>query len=186
VAREFESGAFRFTWAQGTSPRQWLLGTFGPLVLLGAASAAIYGAAASWWYQIAQWQTGTSIWSWRWNSFELTPLSIAGWTVLAMALALLCGALIRRTLPAMTAFLATLGACAYLSQTWLRTWLFSIGPAVKNTSAGWPPSTTTYIVQTWIQTPSGSAACRQVDRRSLPGSCSITTLNGSPTSRTTT
>jgi hypothetical protein len=34
VAREFESGAFRFTWTQGTSPRQWLLGTFGPLVLL--------------------------------------------------------------------------------------------------------------------------------------------------------
>jgi hypothetical protein len=58
VAREFESGAFRFTWTQGTSPRQWLLGTFGPLVLLSAVSAAICGAAAYWWYQIAQWQDG--------------------------------------------------------------------------------------------------------------------------------
>ena len=46
VAREFESGAFRFTWTQGTGPRQWLLGTFGPLVLLAAVSAAIYGTAA--------------------------------------------------------------------------------------------------------------------------------------------
>jgi hypothetical protein len=87
VAREFESGAFRFTWTQGTGPRHWLLGTFGPLVLLAAVSAAIYGAAAYWWYQVAQWQDGMSIWSWRWSSFELTPLSIAGWTVLAMALA---------------------------------------------------------------------------------------------------
>jgi hypothetical protein len=26
VAREFESGAFGFTWTQGTSPRHWLLG----------------------------------------------------------------------------------------------------------------------------------------------------------------
>jgi len=153
VAREFESGAFRFTWTQGTSPRHWLLGTFGPLVLLAAVSAAIYGAAASWWYQLAQWQNGTSIWSWRWSSFELTPLSLAGWTVLAMALALLCGMLIRRVLPAMIAFAVAAGACAYLSQIWLRPWLFGLGTAVKqvswSTSAGWPPSTTTYTVQTW-------------------------------------
>jgi hypothetical protein len=159
VAREFESGAFRFTWTQGIGPRHWLLGTFGPLVLLAAASAAIYGAAADWWYQLAQWQDGTSIWSWRWSSFELTPLSIAGWTVLTMALALLCGVLIRRVVPAMIAFIVTLGACTYLSQTWLRPWLFGIGTAVKqvswSTSAGWPPSTTTYTVQTWLQTPSG-------------------------------
>ena len=159
VAREFESGAFRFTWTQGISPRRWLLGTFGPLVLLAAVSAAIYGAAAYWWYQIAQWQAGTSIWLWRWSSFELTPLSIAGWTVLAMALALLCGVLIRRVLPAMVAFTVALGACAYLAQTWLRPWLLGIGAAVNqvswSTSAGWPPSITTYTVQTWLQTPSG-------------------------------
>ena len=159
VAREFESGAFRFTWTQGTGPRHWLLGTFGPLALLAAASAAIYGAAAYWWYQVAQWQAGTSIWSWRWSSFELTPPSIAGWTMLAMALALLCGVLTRRVLPAMIAFIVTLGACAYLSQTWLRPWLFGIGTTVQqvswSTSAGWPPSTTTYTVQTWFQTPRG-------------------------------
>ena len=165
VAREFESGAFRFTWTQGTGPRRWLLGTFGPLVLLAAVSAAIYGAAAYWWYQVAQWQDGTSIWSWRWSSFELTPLSIAGWTVLSMALALLCGVLIRRVLPAMIAFIVALGACAYLCQTWLRPWLFGIGTAVKqvswSTSAGWPDSTTTYTVQTWLQTPSGQRVSGQ-------------------------
>ena len=159
VAREFETGAFRFTWTQDTSPRQWLLGTFGPLVLLSAVSAAICGAAAYWWYQITQWQDGTSIWSWRWSSFELTPLSVAGWTVLAMALALLCGVLIRRVLPAMIAFVVTAGACAYLSQAWLRPWLFGLGPAVKQvslgTSAGWPPSTTTYMVRLWLQNSSG-------------------------------
>jgi len=164
AAREFESGAFRFTWTQDTSPRQWLLGTFGPLVLLSAVSAAICGAAAYWWYQIAQWQDGTSIWSWRWSSFELTPLSVAGWTVLAMALALLCGVLIRRVLPAMIAFVVTAGACAYLAQSWLRPWLFALGPAVKQvslgTSAGWPPSTTTYLVRLWLQDSSGQRVSR--------------------------
>ncbi len=153
VAREFESGAFRFTWTQGTGPRHWLLGTFGPLVLLAAVSAAICGAAASWWYQLAQWQNGTSIWSWRWSSFELTPLSLAGWTVLAMALALLSGVLIRRVLPAMIAIVVLAGACVYVSQARLRPWLFGIGAAVKqvgwSTSAGWPASTTTYTVRAW-------------------------------------
>ena len=155
VAREFESGAFRFTWTQGTGPRRWLLGTFGPLAALAAVTAAIYGAAASWWYQLAQWQNGTSIWSWRWSSFELTPFSIAGWAVLSMALALLCGVLIRRVLPAMIAFIVALGACAYLSQTWLRPWLFGIGMTVRqvsgDTSAGWPSSITAYTAATWQQ-----------------------------------
>ncbi len=155
VAREFESGAFRFTWTQGTGPRRWLLGTFGPLAALAAVTAAICGAAAYWWYQLAQWQDGTSIWSWRWSSFELTPFSIAGWTVLSMALALLCGVLIRRVLPAMIAFIVALGACIYVSQTWLRPWLFGIGTTVKqvssSTSAGWPDSTTTYTAATWQQ-----------------------------------
>ena len=159
VAREFESGAFRFTWTQGIGPRHWLLGTFGPFVLLAAVSAAIYGAAADWWYQLAQWQNGTSIWPWRWSSFELTPLSIAGWTVLAMALALLCGVLIRRVLPAMIAFTVALGACAYLSQAWLRPWLFGIGAVVKRVSAdtfaGQPNSITSYFVRTWFEAPSG-------------------------------
>ena len=159
AAREFESGAFRFTRTQGTGPRRWLPGTSGPLVLPAAASAATYGAAAYWWYQVAQWRAGTSIWSRRRTSFGLTPLSIAGWTVLTMALALLCGVLIRRVLPAMIAFIVTLGACAYLSQTRLRPWLSGIGTAGQQvssgTSAGWPPSTTTCTVQTWLQTPSG-------------------------------
>jgi hypothetical protein len=159
VAREFESGAFRFTWTQGTSPRRWLLGTFGPLVLLAAVTAAIFGAAAYWWYQIAQWQAGTSIWLWRWSSFELTPLSIASWTVLSMALALLCGVINRRVLPAMVAFTVTLGVLAFLAQIWLRPWLFGIGAVVKqlnfNTDASWPSSITTYTVQTWFQNPGG-------------------------------
>jgi hypothetical protein len=53
----------------------------------------------------------------------------------------------------MIAFVVAAGACAYLAQNWLRPWLFGLGPAVKQvswgTSAGWPPSTTTYMVRTW-------------------------------------
>jgi hypothetical protein len=149
-------------------PQHWLLGTSGPLVLLAAASAAISRAAAYWWYQVAQWQVGTSIWSWRQSSSELTPLSIAGWTALTMALAMLCGVLIRRVWPAMIASIVTPGACAYPSQTWLRPWPSGIGADVKqvswSTPAGWRPSTTTCTVQTWLLTPAGSGSAARQQR----------------------
>jgi hypothetical protein len=159
VAREFESGAFRFTWTQSISGRRWLLGTFAPLVLLAAVTAAVYGIAAHWWFQVAQWRSGTSYNTWSWESFELNPLSILSWTLLTMSLALLLGVTIRRVLPAMIALVVTLGACVLLAQTWLREHLFGIGAVVKQVSwginVGWPPDTTSYIARTWFRTPSG-------------------------------
>jgi Bacterial regulatory proteins, gntR family len=53
-ACEFEGGGFRFTWTQSVSPLRWLLGTFGPLTLLTAVTAAICGVAAHWWFEVAQ------------------------------------------------------------------------------------------------------------------------------------
>jgi hypothetical protein len=157
VAREFESGAFRYTWTQGVSPRRWLIGTFAPLALLATVAAAACGLAAAWWYQCAQYYDGTSADPWRAVSFELTPLSIASWTLLAMALALLAGVVIRRVLPAMIAFLVAFGGCAWLAQTWLRTWMLGIGTVTRQVNTGWPggAGVTSYITRTWFTTRSG-------------------------------
>jgi hypothetical protein len=159
VAREFESGAFRFTWTQSISGRRWLLGTFVPLTLLAVVTAAVYGIAAHWWFQVAQWRSGASYSAWSWQSFELTPLSMLSWTLLTMSLALLLGVMIRRVLPAMIALVVTLGVCALLTQTWLREHLFSLGTVVRQASWGtgsnWPFSSGTYVAQTWFRTPSG-------------------------------
>jgi hypothetical protein len=130
VAREFESGAFRYTWTQNMSSRRWLLGTFGPLALLAVVTAALYGLAAQWWHEVAQWRTG-AVNSWTWNAFELTPLSMVGWTLLAMALALLLGVTIRRVLPAMIAFVAAIAGCVAATETWLQPHLFAIGAVTK-------------------------------------------------------
>ena len=159
VAREFESGAFRYTWTQGVSPRRWLIGTFAPIALLATVAAAACGLAAAWWFQCAQYFDGTSAAPWRALSFELTPLSIASWTLLAMALALLAGVVIRRVLPAMIAFLVAFGGCAWLAQTWLRTWIFGIGTVTRQVGRDgtWPDGAgvTSYIARTWYTTRSG-------------------------------
>jgi hypothetical protein len=126
VAREFEGGGFRFTWTQSVSPLRWLFGTFGSLTLLAGVSAAICGVAAQWWFQVAQFRLNGGTTPWGWESVEMTPLSMVSWTLLAMALALLLGVTIRRTLPAMIAFAATFGGCAVLAQGWLPKLLFRI------------------------------------------------------------
>jgi hypothetical protein len=158
VAREFESGAFRYTWTQTGSPRRWLTGTFTPLVLLAGATAAIFGLAAYWWFQVAQWRSGSSDSLWSWQSFEVTPLSVVSWTLLAMSLALLLGVTIRRVLPAMIGFVAAIIGCVILSQTLLREYLFRIGEIVKQGSfvyPNWPNHFTTYVTRSWYTTHSG-------------------------------
>jgi hypothetical protein len=159
VAREFESGAFRYTWTQGVSPRRWLIGTFAPLALLATVTAAACGLAAAWWFQCARHYDGTSASPWRPLSFELTPLSIASWTLLAMALALLAGVVIRRVLPAMITFLVAFGGCAWFAQTWLRTWVLGIGAVTGqvNRDGTWPDGAgvTSYITRTWYTTRGG-------------------------------
>jgi hypothetical protein len=157
VAREFEGGGFRFTWTQSVSPRRWLLGTFGPLTLLATVTAAICGAAAHWWFQVAQFRLDGGTTPWGWESIEMTPLSVASWTLLAMALALLLGVLIRRVLPAMVTFAVTFGGCLVAAQTWLPEFLFRIGDISLRLNDANPVNLAgnDYIAQTWFARPGG-------------------------------
>jgi hypothetical protein len=156
VAREFEGGGFRFTWTQSVSPLRWLLGTFGLLTLLAAVAAAICGVAAHWWFQVTQFPPGGTN-PWGWESIETTPLSMASWTLLAMALALLLGVLIRRVLPAMVAFAVTFGGCVLAAQTWLPEFLFRVGESsvriIDSPNQTYPEMS--YIAQTWFARPGG-------------------------------
>jgi hypothetical protein len=156
VAREFEGGGFRFTWTQSVSPRRSLLGTFGPLTALAGVAAAICGVAAHWWFQVAQFRLDGGTTPWGWESFEMTPLSMVSWTLLAMALALLLGVTIRRVLPAMIAFAVTFGGCLVLAQTWLPEFLFRVGTIpLRLSSSTQEYPTNSYVAQTWFARPGG-------------------------------
>jgi len=157
VAREFEGGGFRFTWTQGVGPRRWLLGTFGPLTVVAAATAAICGVAAHWWFQVAQFRMDGGTTAWAWESVELTPLSLVSWTLLAMALALLIGVTIRRVLPGMLVFMVAFGGCLLLAQTWLREFLFEVGAIDLRLNFASPvyPTEDNYVAQTWFARPGG-------------------------------
>jgi hypothetical protein len=109
LARELETGTFRYAWTQGFGRWRW---TLAKLVMLGAAVAAIAGAFSvlvSWYYQpYLATGNGTQFSSPSPLSpglFDLRGVAFAAWTLAAFAIGALAGMLIRRVVPAIVATL---------------------------------------------------------------------------------
>jgi hypothetical protein len=159
LTREFETGSFRYTWVQSVSPLRWLLATFGQIALISAIGAGLCGAAFGWWHQVTQWRTGFMEGPWYSDTFYQTPLSMVSWTLLAMALALLWGVLLRRTIPAMAAFAVSFLGLLFLTAWRLLGYLLRIAPVVKREPLAVAESLTVrwddYDVNFWYSDASG-------------------------------
>jgi hypothetical protein len=134
LAREYETGAFRFSWTQAVGRTRWVSAK---LVLLGAVlavAACAFGAVAGWWLSNVDTilQAGNS--PWQPGQFGLTVVTFAGWTVLAFALGAFLGTAIRRTVPAMAATAAAYAALAGGAFWKVTAWLTSLGPVSRVTS----------------------------------------------------
>ena len=110
LARELETGTFRYAWTQGFGRWRW---TLAKLVLLGVAVSALAGAFSvlvSWYYQpYLATGNGTQFSSPSPLSpglFDLRGVALAAWTLAAFAIGALAGMLIRRVVPAIVATLA--------------------------------------------------------------------------------
>jgi hypothetical protein len=124
LAREFETGTFRYAWTQGFGRWRW---SVAKLVALGVAVAALagsFGLLLSWYYQpyIAAQNAPNVSGASQLSAglFDLRPVAIAGWTLAAFAIGVLAGVLIRRVVPAIVATLAVYAALALLAANVLR------------------------------------------------------------------
>lgn len=124
LAREFETGTFRYAWTQAFGRWRWAVAK---LVALGVAVAALAGAFSvllSWYYQpyVAA-QNAPNIGGASPLSaglFDLSVVAFAAWTLAAFAIGVLAGMLIRRIVPAIVATLAAYAALALLVANVLR------------------------------------------------------------------
>jgi hypothetical protein len=147
LAREMETGTFRYAWTLGFGRWRWALAK---LVLLGVAITAAAGAFSllfSWYYQPFFTQTlsgnvqiplGSTV-------FDLRGVAFAAWTLAAFAIGALAGMLIRRVVPALAVTLAVYAGLAvaaggYLRQHYLTPLL------LKN---GSPPASAWILSQQW-------------------------------------
>ena len=124
LAREIETGTFRYAWTQGFGRRRW---TVAKLVLVGVAVAAIAGAFSvlvSWYYQPYLASGNGAVFSspspLSPGLFDLRGVAFAAWTLAAFAIGALAGMLIRRIVPAIVATLAAYAGLALLAGNVLR------------------------------------------------------------------
>ena len=149
LARELETGTFRFAWTQGAGRTRWALSTLVlPGVLLTAATGA-FTALFYWYFRpfLADGQVSEMLPL----GFALLGVAFAAWTLFAFALAAFAGALLRRTLPAMAVTLVVYIVLALATATAIRPHYF---PPV--TEQGWNGSSGAgWVISSWVKAPDG-------------------------------
>ncbi|MGO9784103.1 MAG: ABC transporter permease subunit [Streptosporangiaceae bacterium] len=118
LARELETGTFRFAWTQGFGRWRWTLAKLVLLSVVVAAAAAAFSVLFSWYLQPFS-AAGYSI-PFATDVFDLREVAFTGWTLAAFAIGALAGMLIRRTVPAIGATLAVYAGLALATALWLR------------------------------------------------------------------
>ncbi len=118
LARELETGTFRYAWTQGVGRRRWTLGRMVPLAIALAAVAGACSVLYSWYFQpfFAE-GLATPLDP---KVFVLRGVAFAAWTLAAFAIGALAGMLIRRVVPAIAATLAAYTGLALAAGLWLR------------------------------------------------------------------
>jgi hypothetical protein len=118
LARELETGTFRFAWTQGCGRMRWTVARLAlPAVTLTAATMA-FSQLFSWYYApfVAEGQQSAL----TPQLFDLSGVAFAAWTLAAFAIGAFAGVLLRRVIPAMAATLAAWTAMALGTALYLR------------------------------------------------------------------
>ncbi len=165
LARELETGTYRYAWTQGFGRERW---TIAKLALLGVAITAVAGAFSqvfTWFLQPFLARENFTVLSA--TVFDTRGIAFAAWTLTAFAIGAFTGMLIRRILPAMA---VTLGAYLGLD---LLTWLVLRPhyPVALVTSNPGPHGnfgfSDRWLLSTWWTGPGGKPANPSVVNRIL-------------------
>lgn len=128
VAREIESGTYRFTWTQSVGRTRLVLGVLSYVMTAAMVAAAVLGAFLGWDahpYEVvgvaSRWQAGF---------FVATPLLLPAWTSLALGIGVLVGSILQRTVAAMAATAAAVAGLLAAFYAVLLPAMLSVAPVV--------------------------------------------------------
>jgi hypothetical protein len=156
VARELESGTFRFAWTLARSRVQWIVTKLVLIAVVLTAFALAFSALFTWWYGPFDAITGRMTSS---GAYEISGLVFAARTLFGFTLGALLGLLIRRTVPAMAATAAAWAAVVVPSMVWLRPLIqrpiTTIGHPAKGTIASSHVPFNANLVSHWFQDAAG-------------------------------
>ena len=118
LAREMETGTFRYAWTQGFGRWRWALAKLVSLAVAVTVTAYLFSLVLDWYYQpyfAAENQPLglTEYTPFLPGLFDLRGVAFAAWTLAAFAVGALAGMLIRRVVPAIAATLAVYAGLAF-------------------------------------------------------------------------
>jgi hypothetical protein len=149
LAREFETGTFRFAWTQGAGRSRWAVAA---LVLPAAALTAAAGAftALFYWY-FRPFLADNQVSEMLPLAFALLGVAFAAWTLFAFALSAFFGTLFRRTLPAVAVTLVVYIALAIGTATAIRPHYMT-----PVTVSGWNGGVSpVWVISSYAKSPTG-------------------------------
>jgi len=125
LARELETGTFRYAWTQGFGRCRWTLAKLVALAVAVAAAGAAASVLFSWYYQPYFATRNQALYLTEWSPlagglFDLRGVVLAAWTLATFAIGALAGMLIRRVVPAVAATLAAYAALVFATGLYLR------------------------------------------------------------------
>jgi len=127
LAREYTAGTVRFAWTQGIGRTRWTVATLGLLGAAASAVACLLALLTQWSVQPVAAQTPGFTNRWHPEFFDSTALTAASAALLAFAIGVLAGALIRRVVPAMAVTAACAITVADLTYNRVHYWLLGQG-----------------------------------------------------------
>ncbi len=152
LARELETGTFRYAWTQGFGRWRWALAKLVALAVVLAAATGAFGVLVSWYYQ-PEFGTGNQVPGLYENSplvtlFSLREVTFPAWTLAAFTIGALAGMLIRRVVPAIVATLAVYAGLAFATAGFLREHYLT--PLVTTSNNFNPGTSTAWIISQWF------------------------------------
>jgi hypothetical protein len=149
LARELETGTFRYAWTQGIGRVRWTIAKLTLLAVVITILAWAFSQLFSWFFDPIMDFEGMSIVASK-GLFDTRGIDFAAWTLVAFAIGACLGMLIRRIIPAMA---ATLGVYLGLD---LLSWLvlredYPVAIDTTNASLFNGPSTpnSPWVLKTW-------------------------------------
>jgi hypothetical protein len=121
LARELETGTFRYAWTQGFGRARWTLAKLVPLAVILAGAAGAFSVLFSWYFApFADQGLQTRLPPLAPLVFDLHGVAFAAWTLAACSIGALASMLIRRVVPAIAATMAAWAGLALAAGLFLR------------------------------------------------------------------
>jgi hypothetical protein len=116
LARELEAGTHRLAWTQSVTRHRWLATKLAVTALVAAVATAVFSAVFTWWSAPFD-ELGNRLGTANFGQRGIAPVA---YTLFALALGTLLGAVTRRTLPAMAGTLLGFFAVRFAFQLLVR------------------------------------------------------------------